>query len=396
MLRKIAVMLVVVCMCFGSVYAEDDYLYKDTCPTDQSMDKWSFYKCNCTSYAAYALNAYGISFNNSYRQTGGNYWSDAGKWNDAALRAGITVDNFPLPGDIVYWENMGNYGHVAEVVQVDYSSSTAWNKIFIKQYNGGNKHEYSEKWIYPSDNPSGFIHILAYEEGVSSLYYLDCYEQSSLCNFQTKEEWKMIADRVWNNYRCAHCQSNYNSQYISAIANNFIGKGGGPGTTTSTKENDNSTDLPDFVVSQVVLTDSQGNEKYQFYKNDKIKIKAILKNIGDTDINSDDNIETRYYLSQGYKEDNHNDWIRIGKDNTKGRNLDPGETHVEEDLKLWEYNNIQPNKTYNIVVCVDRTRDNHNGDGDYPEIHKSNNCSTEAIFQVLQEELSIKKLYLSE
>jgi hypothetical protein len=36
-----------------------------------------------------------------------------------------------------------------------------------------------------------------------------------------------------------------------------------------------------------------------------------------------------FYLSKGYKEDSHSEWIRIGKEQTKGSNLDPGETYLE-------------------------------------------------------------------
>ncbi len=248
MLRKIVVMLAMVCMCFGNAYAS--YPYESVCPDGGDLtseghysilqkpdpydpntwywsDKWAFAQCNCTSFAAYVLNDYGISFNNSYRQPSGQAWHHGKDWNDAALRAGITVDNFPIPGDIVYWENMGSYGHVAEVVTVDYSSSTSWNKVFIKQYNGNGNHEYSEKWIYPSDNPSGFIHILAYEEGIDSLHYLNCYEMDNICDNQTHEEWNWIANKVWNDYRCTNCVSTYNPNKIAVVSEAFAGMGGG-------------------------------------------------------------------------------------------------------------------------------------------------------------------------
>ena len=160
----------------------------------------------------------------------------------------------------------------------------------------------------------------------------------------------------------------------------------GPGyqTTPNQEEEEVPATLPDFVVKKVILTATNGNEKYQFHKNEEIKIKVLLKNIGDDGIGGDDNIETRYYLSKGYKEDSHNQWRRVGKDNTKGRNLQPNETHWEQEgLKLWNQDIIKKGKIYNIVVCVDRTQDQHNGDGDYSEIYESNNCSTEAVFEVL-------------
>jgi len=150
----------------------------------------------------------------------------------------------------------------------------------------------------------------------------------------------------------------------------------GPGSETPATDQGDP-DLPDFIVKRLELSN------YNPGKNDEIKIRAKLKNIGENDIDSDDKIETRFYLSMGYKEDLHSEWIRIGKEYTKGSNLDPGETHWEEEtLRLWEYNQIQPGQVYNIVACVDRTKDQNNGDGDYDEEHKSNNCATEAVFTV--------------
>ena len=311
----------------GNCFAENNYLYKSICPggdryfdgVDAKVctkdgcyykDRWGFAQCNCTSYAASALNEYGIAFDNHYRQTGNNAWHNGGDWDNAALRAGIKKDTFPIPGDIVYWErdwtnnpkiHYDDVGHVAEVAIVEYNSEmTDWNRVFIKQYNGDKKYGYSEKWITHSNNPSGFIHILAYEEGINSLFYLNCLEQNNLCQTQTKEEWQMIVHKVWNNYRCSEnvCYSKYNSNWIVAIANSMIGLGGGPGyqTTPNQEEEEVPATLPDFVVKKVILTATNGNEKYQFHKNEEIKIKALLKNIGD------DGIEIRYYLSRGSKE----------------------------------------------------------------------------------------------
>lgn len=150
----------------------------------------------------------------------------------------------------------------------------------------------------------------------------------------------------------------------------------GPGTETSATDEEDP-GKPDFIVKRLELSN------YNPCKNDEIKIRAKLKNIGSNDISSDKKIETRFYLSMGYKEDLHSEWIRIGREYTKGSNLDHGETHWEEEmLRLWEYNEIQPGQVYNIVVCVDRIKDSHNKPGDYEEEHESNNCSTEAVFTV--------------
>jgi len=138
--------------------------------------------------------------------------------------------------------------------------------------------------------------------------------------------------------------------------------------------------LPNFIGKRVELSN------YNPKKTDRIQIYGYSKNIGSDDIGSDDKIESRYYLSKGYKEDSHSEWIRIGSDFTKGSNLDPGESHREDKaFRLWEYDIIQPGGVYNVVYCIDRIKDKDNGDGKYPEEHKSDNCTTEAVFTVQAE-----------
>lgn len=145
-----------------------------------------------------------------------------------------------------------------------------------------------------------------------------------------------------------------------------------------------SSSSPDFIVNKLWLETNDGVEKYTYYKSETIQMKAQLKNIGSGSIGNDDKIETRFYLSEGYKEDDHSEWIRVGTDETRGDNLDPGETHTEtEGINLWEYAEIEVGRAYNIVACPDRLEDDHNEGGAYAERHESNNCSTEAVFTVV-------------
>ncbi|EKE11233.1 MAG: hypothetical protein ACD_15C00114G0012 [uncultured bacterium] len=135
--------------------------------------------------------------------------------------------------------------------------------------------------------------------------------------------------------------------------------------------------LPNFIGNKIELSD------YNPKKTDSIKVRGQSKNTGTGKIASDKKIESRFYLSKGYKEDAHSEWIRFDREQTKGPNLEPGETHWEEaKLKLWEHGIIQPGETYNIVYCIDRIKDSDNGDGQYPEEHKSDNCTKEAVFTV--------------
>lgn len=163
---------------------------------------------------------------------------------------------------------------------------------------------------------------------------------------------------------------------------NTVANFNGSGIATRETESPNP-GKPDFIVNKVWLTTVGGAEQYAYNITDEIKMNAELKNIGDDDIPGSSYVYTRFYLSRGYKEDSHNEWVRVGTDQTLGSNLDPGETHSEQEgLKLWNQDIVKPGKTYNVVVCTDRTADQSNGSGDWIEKHESNNCSTEAVFTV--------------
>ncbi|MFC1645471.1 hypothetical protein ACFL08_05595 [Patescibacteria group bacterium] len=148
---------------------------------------------------------------------------------------------------------------------------------------------------------------------------------------------------------------------------------------------DNNDAYPDFIVTDVELKTVSGEEKYTWDKSEELYIHAWVDNIGDADWEGDhDDIEIRYYLSQGYKEDLHSEWERVGIDTIQKYNLDVSDDpkHEDDRLILLNKDSIQPGNYYNIVVCADRTVDQDNGDGDVIEMHRSNNCSTEAVFYV--------------
>lgn len=61
--------------------------------------------------------------------------------------------------------------------------------------------------------------------------------------------------------------------------------------------------------------------------------------------------------------------------------LRPGDTHTDtESLVIRNY--IANPGIYNIVWCADHPKNDHNNGGDHREEHESNNCSTEAVFEV--------------
>lgn len=161
----------------------------------------------------------------------------------------------------------------------------------------------------------------------------------------------------------------------------------GPGYQTVPTINDTQNEeesFPDFIVKKVVLTDSHGREKYTFFSDQVLHIQAYVKNIGKADWSGEaNNISVRFYLSQGYKEDAHSQWKRIGIQEIQKDHLNQGASKKEEYQLHLDQLDLG---IYNVVVCVDRDQDDHNGEGEVPEIYESNNCSTEAVFQILEDD----------
>ena len=162
----------------------------------------------------------------------------------------------------------------------------------------------------------------------------------------------------------------------------------GPGYETPAIT-DPDLERPDFIITSLQLKTESGIEKYEWAENETIKMHSWTDNVGDADwdYGNTTGIEGGFYLSKNYKEDSHSDWIRVGTDFSKKENLDISDDphHEEEGLNIWEYvasGDMELGGTYNIVYCADRTADQDNGDGDVEEMHKSNNCSTEAVFVV--------------
>ncbi|WP_374683228.1 peptidoglycan DD-metalloendopeptidase family protein [Accumulibacter sp.] len=144
---------------------------------------------------------------------------------------------------------------------------------------------------------------------------------------------------------------------------------------------------PDFIVTKTWLETPQGIETYQYGLQESFNTMAQSKNIGDGPCLKGEiqTITGNFYLSKGYKEDAHSGdgaWRRIDSTTTNCLNLEPGETHTETkntNIQDW----ITMPGIYNIVYCIDHPQDDHNNGGDHKEKHESNNCSTEAIFEVV-------------
>ena len=146
--------------------------------------------------------------------------------------------------------------------------------------------------------------------------------------------------------------------------------------------------FPDFITKKVTLTTPILSKEANIYGySETVRIDSYIKNVGQADWKgSSDSMEVRFYLSNGYKEDSHSEWRKIGTEQIKKGNIDIGVTkHETHDFNLATGSagggHLGPG-IYNIVACVDRDQDQDNGDGEVPEMHESNNCSTEAVFEV--------------
>jgi surface antigen len=104
-------------------------------------DPWHYDVRNCTSYVAWRIN----------KETGLSIagWGNANNWDNAAPRAGFTVDHTPAVGSIAAWESY--YGHVAYVVAVNSDQS-----VNVEQYNKAGTGQFSRQSRVRADH---YIHV---------------------------------------------------------------------------------------------------------------------------------------------------------------------------------------------------------------------------------------------
>lgn len=124
---------------------KNDYPYSGKC---SGVDKWNYYKCQCTSFVAWRINErLGVKFHNQYK---GTNWGNANTWDEAAKRTGVKINSTPVPGAIAQ-TNAGGYGHVAWVTKV------SGNKVTIEEYNYAKKEGYSTRTV--SKSSFKYIHV---------------------------------------------------------------------------------------------------------------------------------------------------------------------------------------------------------------------------------------------
>ncbi|KAJ2758666.1 hypothetical protein H4S06_002598 [Coemansia sp. BCRC 34490] len=123
----------------------DDYPYAGDC---DGVDPWLYYKCQCTSFAAWRINKrLGVDFHNKYK---GPNWGNANTWDDAARASGVAINSKPVAGCIAQTDG-GKYGHVAWVSKVSSASVT------VEEYNYNSPLKYGTRTVPKS--AFRYIHI---------------------------------------------------------------------------------------------------------------------------------------------------------------------------------------------------------------------------------------------
>jgi hypothetical protein len=221
-----------------------------------------------------------------------------------------------------------------------------------------------------------------------------CWNPSSASNVECRdaERWTLYYQEIaeiiiWpTNSLCP--EGDYVAYLSIGDALSSLGGGLGPGFETPPIDSPEP-GLPDFITDKVTLANRSGKkEKYTWKINETAYVHSWTDNIGDADWEGKvKRIRVPFYLSSGTKEDSHSEWVRIGREKiqkSKLRRKDkPKHEYIRFELSKWANDStVLPGRTYNVVVCADRPKDENNGDGDVKEKHKSNNCSTEAVFSI--------------
>jgi surface antigen len=119
-----------------------------------ALDPWGFVARQCTSYAAWYLNAHGVPFGLRTRGPAGEgFFLSAADWDRGALAAGFAVRSTPVVGSIAQWDaeessplvsaddsahyrplTAGRFGHVAVVQRVLRNGSAV-----VSEYDGADE-----------------------------------------------------------------------------------------------------------------------------------------------------------------------------------------------------------------------------------------------------------------
>lgn len=390
------------------------------------VDHRGFAQCNCTSYAAEMSK---IKWNDGL--------GNAENWNNRARTLGWPISTtVPVPGAVIQWDAgdgpAGSVGHVGSIAGIDFNGTEITGLRYTDWNARGDHNGPGDRSIASNNGDYASAHFIYTEFPEAGEYVSTDGSTKSIClhdypkkNYSVCWEYATGGSDV-----CENARRNFVFQSDSkngicyapqAVGTNlcppketYVGRnlsgspdvisyssptgafssvggfGGGsvpmsgPGLETPATD-EPIHNLPDFTVRKIWLETPWGVEAYKYGNSEIVKMKAQFKNIGNGNLPSESaSIEVHFYLSRGYKEDPHSGngaWKRVGTDFIKADNLRSGYTHTEtEGIELRR--DIPSPGIWNIVACIDHPRDDHNSGGDHQEKHESNNCSTEAVFEV--------------
>lgn len=156
--------------------------------------------------------------------------------------------------------------------------------------------------------------------------------------------------------------------------------GFGAGTPTAIADTEQP-EPPDYIGKRVTIRTPWGAEVYKYGQAETMIIRGDFENIGSGSAPGNVGVKVHFYLSRGYKEDSHSTWIRVGEETIQSDNLRPGEEKTEFETVIIR-DEIPGPGIWNIVACIDHPQNENNNGGDVRERHESNNCTTEAVFEV--------------
>ena len=88
--------IIAILACATHARAIDTYNYRGVCPYPNGgkkiHDKWNFWECECTSYAADKLNERGVPFSWAYKNA---RWGGAVNWVNAAIQTRTPYNKTP-------------------------------------------------------------------------------------------------------------------------------------------------------------------------------------------------------------------------------------------------------------------------------------------------------------
>lgn len=209
---------------------------------------------------------------------------------------------------------------------------------------------------------------------------VDCLDGSDHVWYRKDSEGAYMSSSVDKHQKCS-LNTGQVTNVVAYLEGGYGVGGYGPGGPTEAADPP-TPGLPDFIGESAKFDDG----RYSFSQSETHRVHAILGNTGDANWAGDhEAIDVRIYLSKGSWKDDSGERIRLGIQQIQRGNLDVGD-HKDEyftiNLLTANHGSPLPPGVYNYIVCADRNQDEDNGDGEVSEKHKSNNCTSELVFEV--------------